>query len=61
VAVNGFDLSPWQMLLEGRGVVDEVGFSEAHGDNSTAYDCSPQATRYCFDFGKFRHKGPQTK
>src|SRR5580692_4406254 len=61
VALHGFDLPSRQMLLERGRVIDEIRFPEADGNNSPAHDRSPQASRYCFDFRKFRHEGIANK
>ncbi len=57
ITLNGFDLPAGKMLFEGRRVVDKIRFPEPHGQNAPAHDRSPQASRYCFDFRKFRHEG----
>src|SRR6202030_622442 len=43
VTLDGFDLPSRQMLLERRRVIDEIRFSEAHGENPPAHNRSPQA------------------
>jgi hypothetical protein len=61
IALDGVDLPAGKMLLERSGIVNEIRFPEPHGYYSSADNRAPQASRYRFDFGKFRHKGSQTK
>ena len=56
VALDGVDLPAGKMLLERDWIIDEIRFAEPHRHDSSANDGPPQASRYCFDFGKFRHK-----
>ena len=61
VAFNGFDLPAREMLFKRSRVIDEIRFSQPHGQNSPAHNCSPQPARYCFDFRKFWHEGIANK
>ena len=61
VALDGLDLPTGKMLFEGNGIVNEIRFAQPHRHDSSADDGTPQPSRYCFDFGKFRHKGIANK
>jgi hypothetical protein len=61
VAFDRFDLTAGKMLFKRSGIIDEICFSEPNRHDFSADDRAPQASRYCFDFGKFRHEGSETK
>jgi hypothetical protein len=52
---DGFDAATRKMLLEGNGIVDEIGFAEADGKNAAAGDRGGKSASDGFDFRKFGH------
>lgn len=56
VAVHCFNAAAGQVLFESGGIVDEVGFAKADGQDTTAEDRAAKAAGDSFDFGEFGHK-----
>src|SRR5580698_5473988 len=61
ITLDGFDLPAGEMLLKRSRVIDKIGFAQPYGQNPAAHNRAPQASRYCFDFGKFWHEGISNK
>jgi hypothetical protein len=55
-APHRFDAFSGNVLLERRGIVDEIGLAQARRQNPPPRQRFAQATHHCFDFREFRHK-----
>jgi hypothetical protein len=55
VTLDSFNAAAGQVLFEGDGIVNEIGFAEADGENAAAEDRAAEATGDGFDFGEFGH------
>jgi hypothetical protein len=45
------DAAAGELLTESDGIINEVGFAEAHAHDSTAYERAAQTADDCLDFG----------